>query len=68
MRLVGPRCGVGYRRNKNSPGTWVARGPDGHGGYWTKKIGTADDNEPANGSIILTYWQAQDKARAIVGG
>jgi integrase len=66
--LIAPRVGLGYRRNKNSPGTWVARGPDGHGGYWTKAFGIADDNEPADGVNICTFWQAQDKARAIVRG
>jgi integrase len=66
--LIAPRVGLGYRRNKNSPGTWVARGPDGRGSYWTKKIGQADDNEDANGSSVLNFWAAQDRARAIVRG
>jgi len=64
---IAPRVGLGYRRNKGT-GTWVARGADGHGGYWTKGIGLADDNEDANGTSVLTFWQAQDKARALVRG
>ena len=38
------------------------------GGYWTKGIGLADDHEDANGSSVLTFWQAQDRARALVRG
>src|SRR5262249_23275675 len=38
---------------------------DGEGGNWTKAIGTADDFDDADGSNILDFWQAQDRARAI---
>jgi hypothetical protein len=56
--------------------TAVARGPDvgccglanGAGGYWTDVIGLADDHEPANGSAVLDFWQAQDRARVLVRG
>jgi hypothetical protein len=65
--LIAPRVGLGYRRNQG-PGTWVARGADGHGGYWTKAIGLADDNEDADGGAVLNYWQAQDKAKTVVRG
>src|SRR5262249_14407308 len=65
--LIAPRVGLGYRRNK-TVGTWNARGPTGRGSYWIRAIGTADDNENANGSSVLNFWQAQDKARAIVRG
>src|SRR6516225_5910100 len=67
FEAVAPRVGIGYRRNQGT-GTWVARGADGHGGYWTKGIGLADDHEDANGTSVLTFWQAQDKARALVRG
>jgi hypothetical protein len=66
--LIAPRVGLGYRRNKKSPGTWVARGPTGRGTYWTRACATADDNEPANGASVCTFWQAQDKVLAIVRG
>ena len=32
-----------YRRNKTN-GTWVLKDSDGHGKYWTKAIGEADDS------------------------
>jgi len=61
---VGPRIGLGYRRNQTA-GTWVARVADGKGGNWTKAIGTADDYDEADGNTILDFWQAQDKARTL---
>ena len=61
---VGPRIGLGYRRNQTA-GTWVARVADGKGGNWTKAIGTADDHDEANGGTVLDFWQAQDKARTL---
>ena len=61
---IGRGLGLGYRRNTTA-GTWVVRVADGKGGNWTRAIGTADDNEDADGSSVLDYWQAQDKARAV---
>ena len=46
----------------------MLRAADGHGAYWTDGIGLADDHEPADGSAVLTFWQAQDKARLLVRG
>jgi hypothetical protein len=50
-----------YRRNKTA-GPWMLRvcraGED-----WTERIGLADDHDEADGKAILTYWQAQDRAR-----
>jgi integrase len=60
---IGPRVGLGYRRNQTA-GTWVVRVADGKGGNWTKAIGTADDLEEADGGSTLDFWQAQDRARA----
>ena len=64
---VAPRVGLGYRRNQG-PGTWIARGADGHGGYWTKAFAIADDHEDADGNTILNFWQAQDRAKQVVRG
>jgi hypothetical protein len=47
---------------------WVLRAGNGRGGYWTDAIGLADDHEPADGLAVLTFWEAQDKARALVRG
>ena len=35
------------------------------GADWIKRIGLADDLEPADGKHVLTYWQAIDVARAL---
>jgi integrase len=59
-----PGVGLGYRRNR-AGGTWVVRAADGRGGNWTRAFAIADDFEDANGSSVLDYWQAQDRARAI---
>ena len=62
---VGPGIGLGYRRTKTA-GTWVLRVADGRGGNWTKAFATADDLvDEADGNMILDFWQAQDRARAI---
>ena len=61
---LGPQLGLGYRRNRTA-GTWVARVADGKGGNWTKAIGSADDFDDADGSAVLDFWQAQEKARAL---
>jgi integrase len=61
---IGPRIGLGYRRNRTA-GTWVVRVADGAGGSWTKAIGVADDFDEADGSQVLEFWQAQEKARAV---
>jgi integrase len=61
---IGPGLGVGYRRNTTA-GTWVVRAADGKGGNWTKALGTADDFDEADGRVVLNFWQAQDRARAV---
>jgi len=61
---IGPGLGLGYRRNKTA-GTWVVRVADGDGRNWTKAIGLADDFDEADGNSVLSYWQAQDQARAL---
>jgi integrase len=58
---------LGYRRCKGA-GRWVVKVADGHGSYWTKRVAYADDHEDADGEHILTWWQSQDKARALARG
>jgi integrase len=58
---------LGYRRNKTN-GAWIARVANGKGGWWTRKVGLADDYEDADGERVLNFWQAQDKARLIARG
>jgi integrase len=64
---IAPRIRLGYRRCK-SAGRWVVKVADGHGGNWTKVVGIADDHEDADGEHIFSWWQAQDKARALARG
>jgi integrase len=60
---LAPNVRVGYRRNEG-PGTWSVR-VTGPGVDWIKRIGLADDHEPADGRDVLTYWQALDQARKL---
>jgi integrase len=64
---IAPGIALGYRRNAGA-GTWSVRSTDGHGSDWIKRIGLADDQEPADGGAVLTFWQAQDRARALARG
>ena len=61
---ISPGIGLGYRRNAG-PGTWSVRSTNSDGADWIKRIGLADDLEPADGKHVLTYWQAIDVARAL---
>jgi integrase len=56
-----------YRRN-NTNGTWVLKASDGHGAYWTKGFGLADDFEDADSKNVLTFYQAQDAAKKLARG
>jgi hypothetical protein len=42
--------------------------PTAEGGNWTRVVGIADDHEDADGDHVLTWWQAQDKARKVARG
>jgi len=64
---IAPGIALAYRRCKGA-GRWVVRVADGHGGNWTKGFAVADDHEEANGNHVLTFWQAQDRARSLARG
>jgi hypothetical protein len=64
---ISPGIALGYRRCV-AAGRWVVKVADGHGGSWTKVVGFADDFESADGEHILSYYQAQDKARQLARG
>jgi hypothetical protein len=64
---VAPGVRLGYRRNA-AAGTWSVIAADGKGGNWVKKFGLADDHEEANGEQVLTFWQAQERARKLARG
>jgi integrase len=69
-RLLEPGLHIGYRRLKGRKGRpavagrWVARHYVGSQSYVVEKIGIADDFSDADGTAILNFAQAQDKARA----
>ena len=63
VRLA-PGIALAYRRNAG-PGTWSVRVSDGFGGEWLKRIGLADDLEPAAPPHVLSYWQVQEVARKL---
>jgi hypothetical protein len=56
-----------YRRNVGN-GTWIVKAPNGKDSYWTKGIAEAEDYAEANGSDVLTYFAAQDRAKALARG
>lgn len=53
---------VGYRRGMRK-GSWLARFRSESGGYLKTVLGMADDVLDADGIAVLTFGQAQDKAR-----
>ena len=60
---LAPGIALGYRRNEGA-GTWSVRSSDGHGAAWVKRIGLADDLEPAAPPTVMTFWEAQKAARS----
>jgi integrase len=60
-RLIEPGLHVGYYRGTTG-GTWVARRYLGTR-YETQRLGLADDGRAADGRVVLTFSQAQTKAR-----
>ncbi|MCK1483410.1 site-specific integrase [Bradyrhizobium sp. 193] len=59
--LIAPGIFLCYRRN-TGPGTWSVEAG------WLKRFAIADDYETANNGSVLTFWQAQKKALAMVRG
>ncbi|MCZ6679144.1 MAG: tyrosine-type recombinase/integrase [Candidatus Poribacteria bacterium] len=53
---------LGYRRGKTKS-VWYVRTYKGSRKYEQKPIGLADDYQDADGEQILTYFQAQDRAK-----
>ena len=71
FRLIEPGLHLGYRKLASGPGTWIARRYNGGGNYTVKNLTTTDDklviaddySEP-DGNRILSFAQAQEKAKA----
>ncbi len=56
-------CGLGYRRGAKG-GTWLVRFRDENGKQHHGAIGAADDARDPDGLTVLSFAQAQEKARA----
>ena len=54
---------LGYRRLRGKAGTWWVRHYLGEQTYEVEPLGAADDLSDADGIAIVSYWQAQTKAR-----
>jgi integrase len=54
---------LGYRRTKTGGGSWTARRFLGGGKYAERGLGLADDLQEADGATVLTFSDAQGKAR-----
>jgi len=72
FRLIEPGLHLGYRRMANKPGTWLVRRYVGNSAYTVRNLTTedgnlviADDYSDANGRGVLSFAQAQGKAKAM---
>ena len=71
FRLIEPGLHLGYRKLAGGPGTWLVRRYRGEGKYTVENLRTedevdiiADDYSEADGYIILSFGQAQERAKA----
>lgn len=62
FRAIDRGLHLGYRKGKTG-GTWVARRYLGDERYAVEALGRADDRQEANGTTVLSFHQAQDRAR-----
>jgi integrase len=67
VRLI-PGVHLGYRAAESGTGAWVVIAANGKGGQWQKVLAHADDKQPADGTAVLSYEQAANKARALARG
>lgn len=63
-RAIASGLALGYRRSAQGNGTWHVRLLLGADRYVYQQLGSADDHQDADGLNTLTYFQAQDMARA----
>jgi len=57
---------LGYRKPRTGAGKWLAREYVNAGRYRLHKIGVADDFSDPDGAVILSYRQAQERARKLM--
>jgi hypothetical protein len=67
IRLI-PGVWLGYRAAQSGTGSWVVIAADGKGGRWTDRFAHADDKQAADGTAVMSYEQAANKARALARG
>jgi integrase len=74
FRLIEPGLHLGYRKLASGPGTWIARRYSGAGTYSMENLRSADDAivladdyTEADGERILTFAQAQQRAKGVRG-
>lgn len=61
--LIPGKLHLGYRRKANGQaGTWLLRHYLGGERYRVAPLGAADDLQPSDGAIVLSYTEAQQKA------
>ena len=65
---IAPGIGLGYRRNRTGPGSWVPRLADGKSGYRTSNIGLAHDLQDADGDQVSTWFEAVERGRKLAKG
>lgn len=75
FRLIEPGLHLGYRKVTSGPGTWVVRHYAGDGRYVVENLRTADDRlivaddySDADGEGVLSFGQAQERAKAFRPG
>jgi integrase len=66
-RSIGSGLHVGYRKGKDAR-RWVARLYVGDAHYVVETLADADDFADADGVKVLTFWQAQERARQFAAG
>src|SRR5262245_38902459 len=67
-RTLDKGCHIGYRRIVGKAGSWTLRvyvPGRTQNPYDLTVIGAADDLSDANGADVLSFYQAQDKARKL---
>lgn len=60
--VISEGCALGYRRGRNG-GTWIAKFRDESGHRHYEAIGAADDARDPDSLSVLSFGQAQEKAR-----
>jgi hypothetical protein len=61
--VISRGCAIGYRRGSRG-GTWIGRFRGGDGAQTYESLGAADDARDSDNASVLSYAQAQERARA----